>query len=74
MGAWIISINGNPRPQALEKKAKNTKKIDASVDGNLANDGDSTSIFSKVLGRELSNSLSSDIYLRYWINLYRRRN
>ena len=44
--------------------SRNTQKFDASVDGNLADDGDSTSIFSKVLGRELPDSLSADIYLR----------
>ena len=36
----------------------------ASVDGNLADDRDSTAIFRKVLGRELSDSLSTKIYLR----------
>ena len=45
--------------------SRNTQNFDASVDENLANDRDSTSIFSKVLGRELSDSLISDIYLHF---------
>ena len=39
-----------------------TQNCDASVDGNLTNNRDSAAIFSKVLGRELSDSLSTDIY------------
>ena len=44
--------------------SRNTQKFDASVDGNLANDKDSMSVFSKVIGSELFDSLSANIYLR----------
>ena len=45
--------------------SRNNQKFDASVDVNLANDGDYMSIFSKVIGSELSHSPSTDIYLRF---------
>ena len=41
-----------------------TQKFDTSVDGNLAEDGDSKKIFSMVIGRELSHSSSANIYSR----------
>ena len=44
--------------------SRNTQKFDTSVDGNLADDGDSTYIFGKVLGQELPDSISYDIYSR----------
>ena len=40
-----------------------TPKLDAVIDGNLPDDLDSASIFSKVIGHKLSDSSSSDIYL-----------
>ena len=42
--------------------SRNSQKSDASVDRNLAEDGDSTAIFIKVLGHKLYDSLSADIY------------
>ena len=42
----------------------NSQNFDACVDGNLTDDGDSAAIFSKVLGRELSNRLITYIYSR----------
>ena len=39
-----------------------TQILDTSIDGNLAKNGDSTPIFSKVIGRELSYNSSPDIY------------
>ena len=42
--------------------SSNTQYFDSSVDGNFAKDGEYTFIFRKVLSRELSNSLSADIY------------
>ena len=44
--------------------SRNTQTFDASVDGNLSNDRDSTSVFSKAIGSELFDSLSAKIYLR----------
>ena len=41
-----------------------TQKFDTSIDGNLAENGDSAPIFSKVIRRELSHNSSADIYLR----------
>ena len=41
-----------------------TQKFDTSIDENLDKDGDPTSIFSKVIGQELSHGSSSNIYLR----------
>ena len=41
-----------------------TQIFDTSIDGNLANNGDSMTIFSKVIGRELSHDSRSYIYLR----------
>ena len=41
-----------------------TQIFDNSIDRNLVENGDSTPIFSKVIGRELSHDSSSDIYFR----------
>ena len=49
--------------------SRNTQIFDASIDRKLANDGDSTSIFSKVIGPELSHSTSADLYLRCRMDL-----
>ena len=54
----------NKQKSTYQSVSRNIQKFDASVDGILANDRGSTSIFSKVLGREFSNSLYADIYLR----------
>ena len=62
---------GNSGRQDIIKKrqstspgvGRNAQKFDASVDVNLSNDRDYTAIFRKVLGHELSNGLSADIYL-----------
>ena len=54
----------NKRKSTYPIVSRNTHKFDASVDGNLANDGDSTFIFIKVIGRELPHSPRADIYLR----------
>ena len=45
----------NKRQSTYPIISSNTQNFDASVDGNFADDGDSTSIFSKVIGRELSH-------------------
>ena len=41
---------------------RNDQNFDASVDGNLTNDRDYAAIFSKLLGRKLSDSIIADIY------------
>ena len=43
---------------------RDTQKLDTSIDGNLAEDGDYTTIIRNVIGRELSNDSTTDIYLR----------
>ena len=58
----------NKRQSTVSEKIGNTQKFDISVDGKLANDEDSTSIFSKVIGREISHSSSTDLYFRYWMD------
>ena len=54
----------NKRKSTCPSVIRSTQNFDASVDGNLANDGDSTSIFIKVIGCELFQSTSADMYLR----------
>ena len=54
----------NKRQSTYPSVSSNTHTFDASVDGILADDRYYTSIFRKVLGRVLSDSLSADIYLR----------
>ena len=45
-----------------------TQKFDTFMNENMAGDGDSTTIFSKEIVRELSHGFSSDIYLRCWMD------
>ena len=70
---WVIvspPTTGNSGSQDIITKRKsislsvgrNAPKFDASVHRNLADDGDSTAIFRKVMGRELYKSISSDIH------------
>ena len=54
----------NKRQSTSPSINRNTQIFDAYVDGKLANDGDSMSIFSRLLGRELFHSPSADIFLR----------
>ena len=54
----------NKQQSTSPRVSRNFQNFDASVDGNLPNDGDYTAIFSKVLDRELYDNLSTDIYLR----------
>ena len=58
----------NRRQYTSPSVSRNTQKFDALVHDNLANERDSTSIFSKLLGQELSDILSADIYLRCWMD------
>ena len=55
----------NKQQSTSPRVSRNTQKFDASVNENLANDGDYTSIFSNLLVRELSESPSTDIYSCY---------
>ena len=48
----------NKHQSTVSGEIGDTQTFDTSVDRNLANDGYSTSIFSKVIGRELSQSSS----------------
>ena len=47
---------------------RDTPKLNTSVNRNLANDGNYASIFSKVMGRELSHSSSTNLYSRCWVD------
>ena len=58
----------NKRISGSPSVSRNTQKFGASVDINLANDGYSTSIFSKLLGRELPDSISANIYSLCWMD------
>ena len=58
----------NKRQSTVSEKLGIPKKFDTSVDRKLANDGDYTSIFSKVIGCELSYISSNNPYLRCWVN------
>ena len=58
----------NKRQSTVSDKIGDTQKFDTSVDRNLANYGDSTSIFSKDISRKLSHSSSADLYLRCWVD------
>ena len=42
--------------------------MDTSVDRKLANDGNYTSIFSEVIGRELSHNSSGNLYSRFRVD------
>ena len=50
-----------PSPQ-LELGVRDTKIFNTSIDGNLAENGDSTPISSELIGQELSHNSSADIY------------
>ena len=54
----------NKRQSTSPSASRNNQKFDASVDRNLANDGYSKSIFSKLIGRELFHSPRFYIYSR----------
>ena len=54
----------NKQKSTVSDKIGDTPKFGTSVDLKLANDGDYTSIFSKVICRELSHSSSADLYSR----------
>ena len=59
VGVCRFSINENP----LFLKIGDTQKLDTYVDINLPSNGDSMSIFSKVIVCELSHGSSGNIYL-----------
>ena len=63
----IVSIHGSTG----STEVRDTHKFDASVDGNLAENGDYTPIFRKLIGRELSHNSSSDIYLHCKVDFTR---
>ena len=58
----------NIRQSTVSDEIRDTQKFDNSVDRKLSNDGDSTSIFSKVIGGELSHSSIAYLYLRCWMD------
>ena len=56
----IVSIHG----YTCSVEVADTQTFDTSINGNLAKNGDSTPIFSTVIGQELSHESSADIYSR----------
>ena len=56
---WQSTVSG---------KIGDTQKLDPSVDRKFAYYGDSTSIFNKLIGLELSHSYIADLYLRCWVD------
>ena len=52
------------RQSTTPEKVINAQKLDTSVDIKLPGDQDYVSVFSKVIGREISHSSSDDLYLR----------
>ena len=61
---WVF----NKQQSTVSDEIKDTQKLDTSVDRNLAYDGDYASILRKVIGREISHSSSSDLYLCCQVN------
>ena len=53
----------NEQKSTVSDETRDTQNFDNYVDTNLANIGDSTSIFSKLIGCELSHSSSANLYL-----------
>ena len=58
----------NKRQSTVSDEIEDTQKLDTSIDIKLTNDGDSASIFIKVIGRELYHGSSADLYLRCWMD------
>ena len=56
----IVSIHG----ATGSVETWDTQKFNTSIDGNLADNGDYTPIFSRVIRKELSHNSSVDIYSR----------
>ena len=57
----------NKQQSTFSGKIGDTQKFDTSVDIKLAYNGDYTSIFSKVIGCELSHSSSANLYFCCWV-------
>ena len=74
-GIIFPSTMGNGGSQDIIRKhqstspsvSRNAQTFYASVGINLTNDRDYAGIFSKVMGRELSKSISANIYLHCWV-------
>ena len=52
----------------ISEKIRDTQKLDTSVDRKLANNRDSASISSKLIGSELSHSSITDFYSCCWMD------
>ena len=63
--AYRLQLKSNTLPHT---EVGNTQKMYAVVDGNLPDDLDSLSIFSKVIGHKLSDGSRDDLYLRCRMN------
>ena len=58
----------NKLQYTVSEEIGDTQKCVISIDIKLADDGDSTYIFSKLIGCELSHSSSTDLYLHCWVD------
>ena len=56
---------GNKLQSTSLGKIRNDQKLDTSIDRKFPNDWDYASIFSKVIGREISHVSIEDLYLRF---------
>ena len=59
---------GKKQQSTSSDKVRNAQKMDTAVDRKLPDDQDFASIFSRVIGRELSHSSINDLYLRCSMN------
>ena len=57
----------NKLQSTVSDEIRDIQKLDISVDRKLANDGDYTSISSKVIGCELSHSSSGNLYMCFQV-------
>ena len=58
----ILQVFNKPQ-STVSDKIRDTQKFDTSIDRKLSDDQDSASIFSKVIGCELSHGSRADLYL-----------
>ena len=62
---------GTPKGPTGSIEARNTQPLNNFINGDSYENGDPTSTFSKVIGRELSHYFSANIYLRCRVNFTR---
>ena len=68
-GLNFIQEVGNIQQYTSPGLVRQSQKLYAAIDGNLSNNRNSTSIFSKAIGEKISNGSSRDLYMRYSMKL-----